>query len=1145
MPHSTEDGLTNGQSTLQQADENMDAENREDEDFSSIMNQLISGAGDSDILGPSGEQQEKAADAFDFEDIGDDDLADDEEDVRASPVYQQAAQPNGTEGLNGVDKYEDDDMDDLFGGGDEDAAGPDMDDLFGDGSSPPPTAKEGGSGSTTIPNDSGSFESATIVDSSFDPTQSQAAHSAPEEAASPIMDEDDLEDDPQWQLQQRLLKGGGETIAVDEDVFAALFPGYQPDRPPRWHELLGPRKAYYLGKTPLKPPKPVQPTKLSLNIVADQEKKFKLPATSVASYEAQLGTAEERGLTLTMDPPTGDTLEAEDESLEALADDEDDIGDHKWADIVAVCQDWDIATADAVDHASEIADSDAGFGILGEDDAMDVDPQEVPKKRKFECISKNPPMIDELLNAYIDDPEAATVHLAKRVRLDLNDPYLLLDTTTAPEKVQLKRKFGSVFKRDATGGLTREFKRRYDISNDAAYENLKKNHHGKVRAHLGGHDIEHSLPAARLQYPYYKVKLSSREARSFHRPALNFPYSANNYVLKPSRKQKRKDLKGKSASEIFVKCQDLSLSDNSSALLLEYSEEYPFMLSGFGMGSKLINHYRRRDKDDTTRPKQELGETNILMPEDKSPFSVFGEVEPGETVPTITNQMYRAPVFKHEPNQTDFIAVCSRTGADGRAWYLRKVENLHVVAQEFPLQEVPGTHSRKVTDAAKKRLRMLAWRMYKKQNRGVKNEPLLRHLPNTDLAQNRSKMREIMNYDKDKGWVPKQGEIIPDDAAIRSWISPEEICVLDSMQVGDQQLRDTGYNKADSEDESEADGEAASGQTLDSQLAPWNVTKNFLNACQGKAMVAVVGEGDPSGRGEAFSFIRTSMKGGFKDPEESIDKKLESKRRKDASGHQYNVAEQARAYQDAIQRTWQAQKTSLATSTLPEDDEPEEMDHDGRSGAHMHARAPSAMGGPSRAEDDSASLFSKMSASSQTGRAMKIVRSYQHKHTGAMTTSSEIITDPKVWKEYQKRHLERKTQARGFESLRPSGRAELDRTGKKILEAELHRLKKNKNRTTARDKSKGILPTDTPGEEEDAESPSAGAGGGEGGGRKKKDAPTSRRCNSCGNPGHIRTNKKLCPLLNGTIKPNNAGGDSAFGSLNTSVGNASSPPATG
>jgi len=610
------------------------------------------------------------------------------------------------------------------------------------------------------------------------------------------------------------------------------------------------------------------------------------------------------------------------------------------------------------------------------------------------------------LNAILDDPETATSRLAKKVQLDLNDPHLLIDIQ-APNAADLyRRRIGSSMKRDQSGGFTRDLTRRYNISNDEAYDLLKENHQSKVRSTLGNLAIEHALPAIKLQYPFYKVKLSNREARSFHRPALNGLSLGAIYFDKP-KIVKKKHLRGRDIPSIFEKASDLSLADNSHMLLLEYSEEYPAMLSSFGMGNRLINYYRRKDNEDTVRPKLDIGETAVLLPQDKSPFAIFGDVDPGQTIPTIHNAMFRAPVFKHDTGHQDFLIIKSHTGVDGTKWFMRNMENLHVVGQEFPAVEVPGTHSRKVTDAAKKRLRMLSYRIFKKNKRlgkpgALKNDMILKHLPGSDIPQNRSKMREFMDYDKDRGWLPRKGEAVPDEATIRSWLKPEDIALLESMQVGDRQLQDAGYNK-DEEDIDRDDEEEKDGQTLDQQLAPWQTSKNFLNACQGKAMLMLHGEGDPSGRGEAFSFIRTSMKGGFKEIGESIEDRLDAKRLKELGGHSYNVARQQKAYTDSIRRIWEAQTLSLSSGVQHETDVDMDDAIDGAATpAFNGGRTSNVSFGRPRRDDETASVFSRTSVSSQSGKVLKITRRVRDKY-GKEETQQEIIRDPKVIREYTKR----------------------------------------------------------------------------------------------------------------------------------------------
>lgn len=463
--------------------------------------------------------------------------------------------------------------------------------------------------------------------------------------------------------------------------------------------------------------------------------------------------------------------------------------------------------------------------------------------------------------------------------LDLNDLRLLIDNGH-PNFIARSHAERSDLNQGTRIAFVKGLNQRYNISNDAAYDLLKENHQSKIRSTLGNLTVEHSTPAVRLQWPYvslqnligssyaekvfnfqkYKTKLEKQEARSFHRPTIKFQRNEQIAFSKP-RTVKRKHLKGKDVRKIFESTKDLSLGDNSNLLLLEYSEEYPTMMSNFGMGSRLINYYRRKNMEDVSRPKLEVGETAVLLPQDKSPFSVFGHIDPGQIVPALYNGMFRAPIFKQYPKSNDFVVVRNTTGVEGPTWYIRVIENLHIAGQEFPSIDVPGPHSRKVTTAAKNRLKMISYRQIRRKSiHRITVGEVTQHFTDTTDMQNRQKMKEFMQFSKQhKEWEMRPGEAIPDEDTIRALVKPEDVCLLESMQVGQQHLRDAGFSKGD-DDSEEDDGKE--DRSIEQQLAPWFTTRNFINAAQGKAMLQLHGEGDPSGRGEAFNFIKTSMKGG-------------------------------------------------------------------------------------------------------------------------------------------------------------------------------------------------------------------------------------------------------------------------------------------
>ena len=94
-------------------------------------------------------------------------------------------------------------------------------------------------------------------------------------------------------------------------------------------------------------------------------------------------------------------------------------------------------------------------------------------------------------------------------------------------------------------------------------------------------------------------------------------------------------------------------------------------------------------------------------------------------------------------------------------------------------------------------------------------------------------------------------------------VTPESAMMYEAMQVGARHLYDAGYAKTAEGKEEDEFGDEAGGLDIEQQLAVWSTTLNYKRAESQKAWVAVHGEGDPTGRGEGFSFLRSNMKGYF------------------------------------------------------------------------------------------------------------------------------------------------------------------------------------------------------------------------------------------------------------------------------------------
>jgi len=1065
----------------------------DDDEISKLLAGANTGGGDflADIENRELEIGEKADDAIDYGDISDDDLPDEEEEEDQGDEDRNLT-------LSGTTVHD---------SGDEGNYDEDLEALFNASSPPPEHSHDDPSQNLVV----------TLTERSkkTQPTFRDVQYRKPDEVA---------EDDPEVLEQRRLFEESRrpreERLPVaaitSREVFEQMWPGFEEGVPLRFYSLMPKRHAYYPLREPIKPPKPLSfGTKVNLDIAPDQEKSFRLPEAAVPNKSSRQDEEDTSGII-----SINKSVEKEDENADEMdldnwgtLNEHEMIGNVSFGDLQIACEDWEVPDLTNVGTPPDMDEiMTPPFDLLGES----------PSKRRRLGDRENPISFSVYGQTHLptwDDPEGDTAKLARKHILDMNDPHLLLDVQQPSAESKKPRTTGVGLKRDNRGSLANPMFKRYNISNDEAYDALKESSQQKVRGTIGHANIEHSLPALKLQYPFYKVALSDRELRSFHRPTMLFK-PGERALVSSLNSVKRKTKRHQKPSEAFAMAADLNVGDNSDVLLAEYSEEYPTTLSNFGMGVKILNYYRRTSNEDNHRPKPPLGETSILLQHDKSPFSVFGPIEPGEEWLTLHNAMYRAPIFQHNVAQTDFLVSRSRTGREGDKYYMRNIDNLVVVGQEFPSVEVPGTHARKVTEASKKRLKMLAFRMYRKgQQNGhkqpwVSNEMIKHHLPGTEIAQNRSRMREIMKYVKETGtWEPMPGETIPDEPTLRTWIKPEDICLIDSMHAGDKQLQDAGIKTNEIQDDEEGDGNEA----LELKLAPWHTTKNFLNACTGKAMLTLHGEGDPTARGEGFSFIKTSMKGGFKDIGESMADKLDAKKQKENGGHSYNVQKQQQQYEDAIRRIWNKQKESLQSTALHSD---EDLDADAMSRPNA-ARGRSEAPTPAlmRGEDETMSQFSRNSANETRGKKLRITRMVRNKFD-ELEQRVVTVTDPEVIKLYLKRKKQQRLMNMNIDDIKPTGNAEFDHQQMLKLKAEMARLQRNMERREGREKAKGIHRSQ------------------QGDGATSKSGATPRKCANCGEVGHIKTNKKcappisssvptrdanitlhrLCPLLNGSKK---------------------------
>ena len=244
-----------------------------------------------------------------------------------------------------------------------------------------------------------------------------------------------------------------------------------------------------------------------------------------------------------------------------------------------------------------------------------------------------------------------------------------------------------------------------DISLDADYSIRRASKNRSVQR-----SIQHAVPAYKLSF--VKPTLATEELRNFHRPRAKF---APNKIMRilPARgartSKKDKTKQTLEASSVLRHKNDLSARDGS-LVLMEYLEELPLLLSNRAMASKIHHYYRVKQPGDKPTHNYTDGVTVVLGEDEESPF--LGDIEPGTTVSSLENNLFRSPIHEHEPPTTDFLLVRSK---HGNKFFLREIPKVFTVGQQQPLMEVPVPKSRNAMNYLKKRLQVYLYRLFQKQ----------------------------------------------------------------------------------------------------------------------------------------------------------------------------------------------------------------------------------------------------------------------------------------------------------------------------------------------------------------------------------------------------------------------------------------------
>lgn len=374
----------------------MDQTRTQDEQDNRLITELLNAgpaSGNSlDFLNRELEPGEKANDAEDFEDIGDDDLADDEDVRMTEAEVDYNLGDGGTPVMNEASAPEEQDA---FGEDDDN-----FDELFGDRPSSP--AAEAGQHTEDFPF-SHEHEGHAVqpaddrAHSPDDPSIVEdqlpgEIHQSPLQRSEPAKDTDhgaSVEDDPELREQQalfaqaqrereeRLRRGGNATDLpappqTNAELFETIWPHFEQGKPPRFHELLGVKRAFYLAKKPIKLPKPIHPTRVELELMQDQERSFKLPYSANLTKAERQARVEQENVIIIAEPQTGDYSSDDEVELDSYSETENVAGVNMY-DLSVLCEDWEIQSSGSADAPEDTFTKRKHSSLSGEDSSEAAD----------------------------------------------------------------------------------------------------------------------------------------------------------------------------------------------------------------------------------------------------------------------------------------------------------------------------------------------------------------------------------------------------------------------------------------------------------------------------------------------------------------------------------------------------------------------------------------------------------------------------------------------------------------------------------------------------------------------------------------------------------------------------------------------------
>nr|CDJ83308.1 Bromodomain domain containing protein [Haemonchus contortus] len=408
----------------------------------------------------------------------------------------------------------------------------------------------------------------------------------------------------------------------------------------------------------------------------------------------------------------------------------------------------------------------------------------------------------------------------------------------------------------------------FNLSNDDYYLPKAVNKSGPAGNSML---IQHSIPAQNIHRTFFPTFLIPSKLRHFHRQPLSkrvirqfngrwveIKKLTKHIKIKEEQREKQRCAEG--GGDIFFMRDVADLSGRDGDLvLLEYSEEHPPLLCQPGMASKIKNYYKKKPGKDVD-PDFEFGDMAYLH---TVPF--LGQLQPGQAMQSIENNLFRAPIYRHAPQHTDYLLIRNRNG-----WFIRPCPPSFLVGQQCPLYEVPSPNSKRATIFVRDFLLAFIYRLFwasEHRPRRLKMDDIKAAFPHYAESSVRKRLKQCSDFKRlgtgpdQNYWVLRPEFRLPSKEEVLAMVTPEMCCAQYSMLAAEQRLKDAGYGEKyffTPENEDDSDDQV----TIEDEIkcAPWNTTRAFLSSMRGKCLLDQTGIADPTGCGQGFSYVRVSQK---------------------------------------------------------------------------------------------------------------------------------------------------------------------------------------------------------------------------------------------------------------------------------------------